>query len=108
MGASTAGVLDPRPILYSRDLVLARIFWAYFPFTISLTCYAGLLTFQRQLLLEYRGGPERDRNICVCGRETLHALSPQILLASWMSLGMMVTRRAWMAHKTASSNSPTR
>ncbi|KAM5294106.1 histone H2B type 1-C/E/F/G/I-like [Glossophaga mutica] len=28
--------------------------------------------------------------------------------ASWMSLGMMVTRLAWMAHKLVSSNRPTR
>ncbi|XBI07439.1 hypothetical protein VPH35_135345 [Triticum aestivum] len=28
--------------------------------------------------------------------------------ASWMSLGMMVTRLAWMAHRLVSSNSPTR
>merc|ERR1711902_220527 len=37
-----------------------------------------------------------------------YARSPRILLASWMSLGMMVTRLAWMAHKLVSSNSPTR
>merc|ERR1719445_1127601 len=28
-----------------------------------------------------------------------YARSPRILLASWMSLGMMVTRLAWMAHR---------
>ncbi|KAF2925317.1 hypothetical protein DAI22_06g043200 [Oryza sativa Japonica Group] len=28
--------------------------------------------------------------------------------ASWMSLGMMVTRLAWMAHRLVSSKSPTR
>ena len=28
--------------------------------------------------------------------------------ASWMSLGMMVTRLAWMAHRLVSSNRPTR
>merc|ERR1712080_328985 len=37
-----------------------------------------------------------------------YARSPRILLASWMSLGMMVTRLAWIAHKLVSSNSPTR
>lgn len=36
------------------------------------------------------------------------ALSPRILLASWMSLGMIVTRLAWMAQRLVSSNSPTR
>ena len=35
------------------------------------------------------------------------AMGPRILLASCMSLGMMVTRFAWMAHRLQSSNSPT-
>ena len=38
----------------------------------------------------------------------LTPLSPRIRLASWMSLGMMVTRQAWMAHKLVSLNNPTR
>ena len=36
------------------------------------------------------------------------ALSPRILLASWMSFGMMVTRLAWIAQRLVSSNSPTK
>lgn len=36
------------------------------------------------------------------------ALSPLILLASWMSFGIMVTLFAWMAQRLVSSNSPTR
>ena len=108
MGASTAGVLGPRSILCSQDLVLIRVFWAYFPSTVYLTCNTGLLAFQRQLLLEYGGGPEKDRNVCVFGGGVFYALSPRIRLASWMSLGMMVTRRAWMVHKLVSSNRPTR
>lgn len=36
-----------------------------------------------------------------------YALSPRMRRASWMSLGMMVTRFAWMAHRLVSSNSPT-
>ena len=108
MRASIAGVLGPRSVLCSQELVLIRIFWAYFPSTTYLTCNTGLLAFQRQLLLEYGGGPEKDRNVRVCGSGTLYALSPQIRLASWMSLGMMVTCRAWMVHKLVSSNSPMR
>ena len=34
--------------------------------------------------------------------------SPLIRRASWISLGMIVTRLAWMAHKLVSSNNPTR
>ena len=62
-----AGVLGPRSILCRQDLVLIRVFWAYFPSTVYLTCNTGLLAFQRQLLLEYGGGPEKDRNVCVFG-----------------------------------------
>ena len=108
MGASTAGVSGPRSILCSQDLVLVRIFRAYFPSTVYLICNTGLLAFQRQLFLEYGGGPEKDRNVCVCGGGVFYALSPRIHLAGWMSLGMMVTRRVWMVHKLVSSNRPTR
>ena len=38
----------------------------------------------------------------------LYARSPRIRLASRISLGMMVTHLAWMAHRLASSNSLTR
>ena len=37
-----------------------------------------------------------------------YARSPRIRLANWISLGMMVTRFAWMAHRLVSLNSPTR
>ena len=37
-----------------------------------------------------------------------YARSPRILLASWMSLGMMVTRLAWMAQRLVSSKRPTK
>lgn len=37
-----------------------------------------------------------------------YARSPLIRLASWISLGMMVTLFAWMAHRLVSSNSPTK
>ena len=103
-----AGALGPRSILCSQNLVLVRVFWACFPLQYILTCNTGLLAFQRQLLLEYGGGPEKDRNVCVFGGGVSYALSPQIRLASWMSLGMMVTRRAWMAHRLVSSNRLTR
>ena len=108
MEESTAGVLGPKSILCSQDLVLVRLFWAYFCSTVYLTCNTDLLAFQRQLLLEYGGGPEKDRNVCVFGGGVFYALSPRIHLASWMSLGMMVTRRAWMAHRLVSLNRPTR
>ena len=37
-----------------------------------------------------------------------YARSPRMRRASWMSLGMIVTRLAWMAHKLVSSNKPTK
>ena len=42
------------------------------------------------------------------GVQNAYALSPRIRRASWMSLGMMVTRLAWMAHRFVSSKRPTR
>ena len=41
-------------------------------------------------------------------RHLPYALSPLILRANWMSLGMMVTRLAWMAQRLVSSNRDTR
>ena len=41
-------------------------------------------------------------------KDTLHARSPRMRRASWMSLGMMVTRLAWMAARLVSSKRPTR
>ena len=38
----------------------------------------------------------RRTEFCVCG-EMCQVHSPQILVASWMSLGKMVTHLAWMA-----------
>ena len=101
-------LLGPQSILCSQDLVLMWVFCAYCPSVVYLTCDTDLLAFQRQLLLEYGGGPEKDRNVCVFGGGCSYAHSPRIRLASWMSLGMMVTCRAWMAHKLVSSNNPTR
>ena len=51
------------------------------------------------------GGPERTVILFV---SAVQALSPLILLASWISFGMMVTRLAWMAQRLVSSNNPTR
>ena len=40
-----------------------------------LICFTGLMAFQRLLLLEYGGGPEKDRDVWFrCG--TLHTFSP--------------------------------
>ena len=97
-----------RSILCSQNLVLVRVFWAYFPSTVHLTCNTGLLAFQRQLLLEYGAGPEKDRNVCIFGGGVTYAISPRIRLASSMSLGMMVTRQAWTACRLVSLNRPTR
>ena len=93
MGASTAGTFGPQIHLRQLRLSINVGILGIFPlYSIFLTCDTGLLAFQRQLLLEYGGGPEKDRNVCVCGGGVFYALSPQIRLASWMSLGMMVTR----------------
>ena len=38
----------------------------------------------------------------------IYERSPRMRRASWMSLGMMVTRLAWIAHRLVSSKRPTR
>ena len=64
------------------------------------------MAFQGLLLLEYVVVLKRtEMCVFVVGP---YARSPRIRLASWMSLGMMVTCLAWMAHRLASSNNPTR
>ena len=56
--------------------------------------------------MEGFGGPEKD---CVVVFVALcQALSPWILHTNWISLGIMVTRLACMAHKLVSSNNKTR
>ena len=75
MAASMADDLGPKSTLCSQDSLLVMVFWTYFPSTIVLTCNTGLLAFQRQLLLEYGCGPEKDRNVCVFGGGVLCSLS---------------------------------
>ena len=49
-----------------------------FPLLLTiLTCIMGLMAFQKLLLLEYGGGPEKDRDVCFCGG-TLRMLSPDL------------------------------
>ena len=48
------------------------------------------------------GGGLMPKQLCAQAR------SPRMRRASWMSLGMMVTRLAWMAARLVSSNRPTR
>ena len=78
IGASTASVLSPRSISYSLVLVFIKVFWVYFPSIGDLTCNTGLLAFQRQLLLEYGGGPEKDRDVCVFVVVPLRFFSPDL------------------------------
>merc|ERR550514_2648607 len=52
-----------------------------------------------------KGGVEKHRGL---DEPDAYARSPRIRRASWMSLGMMVTRLAWMAHRLVSSKRPTR
>ena len=76
MGASTASVLSFKSISYSQNLVLARHVSPSINYT---NLYYGSYGFSRLLLLEYWGGPEKDRDVCFCGG-TLRTLS---LDSSW-------------------------
>ena len=53
-------------------------------------------------------GPRRRQRRSTTQRWRLYDRSPRMRRASWMSLGMMVTRLAWMAQRLVSSNSDTR
>ena len=75
MGASTAGVLSFKSISYSRNLVLARIFRAYFPFINYTNLFHGSYGFSKATPFGVWGGPEKDRDVCFCGG-TLRMLSP--------------------------------
>ena len=74
MEVSTGGVLSLKSISYSQDLVLAKIFWKYFSFHRIFVTWV-FLALQRLLLLEYGGGPEKDRDVCVFVVEPLCILS---------------------------------
>ena len=80
---------------------------------------SGNISFSGNLPLGGFGGPERTEfggpmdqirwsHGPKCCENSCYILSPQIHLASWMSLGMMVTHPEWMAHKLLSSSNPTR
>ena len=73
--------------------------------------YQGLgkgVAFQTLSPFGVFGGPEKDRRFCLLVSGVSHTRSPRIRLASWISLGMIVTRLAWMAQRLVSSNSPTK
>ena len=64
-------------------------------------------SFSRHTPYGICGGPEKDRDLCVCGGR-FQVLSPRIRRANWMSFGRMVTLFAWMAQRFVSSNNPTK
>ena len=67
MGVSRAGVLNFKSISYSQNLVLARIFRAYFPFINYTNLYHGSYGFSKATPFGVWGGPEKDRDVCFCG-----------------------------------------
>ena len=81
MGASTAGVLNFKSISYSQNLVLARIFRAYFPFINYTYRYHGSYGFSKATPFGVWGGPEKDRDECFCGRTFTRALPRFVLPA---------------------------
>ena len=65
------------------------------------------------LVASFLGGwptplPASSINSGAPGGWLAYARSPRMRRASWMSLGMMVTRLAWMAARLVSSKRPTR
>ena len=50
------------------------------------------MAFQRLLLLEYGGGPEKDRDVCFCGRTFTRAL-PKFALPAGCPLACVTKGR---------------
>ena len=71
-----AGVLSFKSISYSQNLILAKIFRTYFPFYYTVLTFVSRVSmaFQRLLLLEYGGGPEKDRDVCLLWWDSTRAL----------------------------------
>ena len=106
MGASTAGVLSSKSISYSQDLVLVKMLRAYFSFINYTNLYHRSYGFSKATPFGVWGWSGKGPK-CLFLVVALRTLS-RIRLANWMSLGMMVTRLVWIAHRLASSNSLTR
>ena len=83
-------------------------FWVYSLFKENINLYYRSFSFSEATPFRVSGGPERTEMFCVCPHDGFHVLSPRIRLANWMSFGIMVTRRAWIAHELPSSNRPTK
>ena len=64
------------------------------------------ITYMMDLISKECGGVDKHR-FC-CQRPGSYERSPLMRRASWISLGMIVTRLAWMAARFVSSKSPTR
>ena len=71
-----AGILSFKSISYSQNLVLAKVFRAYF----SSVEYSNLqyrsFGFSKVTPFGVWVGPEKDRDVCFCGGWTLRLLSP--------------------------------
>ena len=81
------------------------------PFYIGLTPYDLVYHTIHKVIVSFFLGDVVALKRAVCILYAVHgfyARSPRIRRASWISLGMMVTLLAWMAHKLVSSNRPTR
>jgi hypothetical protein len=91
---------------YHEQLHLTRpqlMFWWWRKPPFGGSCRAAAAAGLRSGHDAHRQQPARQ-----CAGQHAYARSPRMRRASWMSLGMMVTRLAWMAHRLVSSNRPTR
>ena len=76
MGASTAGVLSFLNLFHTVKTWYWQGYFGHTSLLLTiLICFTGLMAFQRLLLLEYGGGPEKDRDVCFCVGGTLRMLS---------------------------------
>ena len=103
-----AGVLNPRSISYSQVSALVKVFWVYFSFYRLFQPVSQVFWLFKGYSFWSMGVVLKRTEMFVFAVVGHYARSPRIRLANWISLGMMVTRFAWMAHRLVSSNSPTR
>ena len=81
MGASTAGVLSFKFISYSQNLVLAKMFWAYFSFINYTDLCHRSYGFSKATPFGVWGGPEKDRDVCFWWWDSTYALPGFVLPA---------------------------
>ena len=96
-------------ILFIAFPVALPVLFSYFPICIHSPTNRFFPPTSTYFRFSYSHHASLSLLLPVDPRETkIYARSPRMRRANWMSLGMMVTRLAWMAQRFVSSNKPTK